>query len=108
MSKYDGIKSKANGVLGDVLDGAKILDDYVIAKNVRVRMGLYRRSDDERIFDVDRTFGSEKSLLQILVAVLGTAAAIAAFVMMKKLRRAEKKRMKEKLRAAREAAKRAE
>lgn len=108
MSKYDGIKSKANGVLGDVLDGAKILDDYVVTKNVRVKMGMYRRSDDERIFDVDRTFGSEKSLLQILVAVLGTAAAIAAFVMMKKLRRAEKKRMKEKLRAAREAAKRAE
>lgn len=83
MSKYDGIKSKAGGLISDVLDGAKILDDYVVTKNVRVRMGMYRRSDDERIFDVDRTFGSEKSLLQILVAVLGTAAAIAAFVMMK-------------------------
>ena len=106
MNKYGSNKKKAGGILSDVLDGAKILDNYVVSKDVRVKMGLYKKDDsDEKLLDFDRSFGTEKSLLQILVAFLGVITAIAFFAMMRKIRRAEKEKMKKKLRMAKVAAK---
>lgn len=96
--KNKGFISTFLDVVSDICDGAKVLDNYVLHKDTRVKFSLEDKScPDTPMFSFDRTWKNDRSLLQLLVMLLGFAAAIAVLCCMTKIRKAEKKKMKEKI-----------
>ncbi len=93
-----GVAEVVLGIVSDICEGAKILDSYVIRKRTRMELSLENKNEPQKpILSMDRTWKCDKSILQLLVMMLGFAAAVGAFVCMAKIRKNEKKKMKAKI-----------
>lgn len=91
------IKNTCSTLVSDVIEGAEILDSYVLSKRINLKLKLCKKGNEKPCFEADKVWDVKLSLLQLLVAVLGTLAGIVALSVMIKNAKVKRKKAKEQM-----------